>query len=423
MPQDTSPSRAAADQAEVLIIGAGPAGLMAADHLAGLGHAVTVCDRMPSPARKFLMAGRGGLNLTHSEPIERFLTRYGPAAAALEPAIRAFDPDALRAFALDLGQETFIGSSGRVFPRAMKASPFLRAWLSRLEARGVRLISRLVWDGFAGPGTSRFLAADGSPRLMAARVTLLALGGASWPRLGSTGGWAAPLRSEGVELVPFQPANCGFTVDWPADLVAGFAGTPLKRLAARHRGHTVRGEAVLTRQGLEGGLVYALSSALRDTLAAEGEALLELDLRPDLDADELARRLARPRGKQSRSTFLRKAAGLTPVEQALVRALTPRLEAPEDLAAQIKALPVRLTGTAGMDRAISSAGGVAWSAVAADYSLKVRPDVHVAGEMLDWEAPTGGYLLQACFATGLAAARGMAAALARDTGQAEGTPS
>lgn len=402
---------AAAEPVDVLIIGAGPAGLIAADHLSAAGHAVTIVDRMPSPARKFLLAGRGGLNLTHSEPIDAFLTRYGSAAAHLEPAIRAFDPEALQAYAAGLGQETFIGSSGRVFPKAMKASPMLRALLARLGARGVRLVSRAAWTGFAAPGASRFHDPDGGETVIAARVTLLALGGASWPRLGGTGDWVAPLAAEGVEIRPLRPSNCGFVVGW-SDVFAGkFAGTPLKRIAVRHGTMSLRGEAMISRTGIEGGAIYALSSALRDTLERDGTATLCVDLRPDADTTTLAAKLDRPQGKQSRSTFLRKALGLAPVEIALLRECAADAVSPADIAARIKALPITVTATAGIDRAISSAGGIDWFALGEDFSLKALPDVFVAGEMIDWEAPTGGYLLQACFATGLAAARGMDARL------------
>ncbi|WP_244294015.1 NAD(P)/FAD-dependent oxidoreductase [Pannonibacter carbonis] len=417
MPQDAMLSAAAAEPVDALIIGAGPAGLIAADHLSAAGHAVTIVDRMPSPARKFLLAGRGGLNLTHSEPIDAFMTRYGLAAAHLEPAIRAFDPEALQAYAAGLGQETFIGSSGRVFPKAMKASPMLRALLARLGARGVRLVSRAAWAGFAAPGASRFHHPDGGETVIAARVTLLALGGASWPRLGGTGDWLAPLAAEGVETQPLRPSNCGFVVPWSAMFADKFAGTPLKRIAVRHGTMSLRGEAMLSRTGIEGGAIYALSSALRDTLERDGSATLYIDLRPDVDTTTLAAKLDRPQGKQSRSTFLRKALGLAPVEIALLRECAADAVSPADIAARIKALPITATATAGMERAISSAGGVDWSALGADFSLTARPDVFVAGEMIDWEAPTGGYLLQACFATGLAAARGMDARL--KSGEAE----
>lgn len=412
MSEDAVSPPATAEAVDVLIIGAGPAGLVAADHLSAAGHSVVVCDRMPSAARKFLLAGRGGLNLTHSEPIDAFLTRYGPAASRLEPAIRAFDPAALRAYAADLGQETFVGSSGRVFPKAMKASPMLRALLARLGERGVRFVARAAWLGFDGPSISRLQLSDGSEQRFQAGATLLALGGASWPRLGGTGDWVAPLAAEGVAVRPLRPSNCGFVVGWSDVFADKFAGTPLKRIAVRHGAQSLRGEAMISRTGIEGGAIYALSSALRDTLEREGTATLHVDLRPDSDAATLAAKLDRPHGKQSRSTFLRKALGLAPVEIALLRECAAGAVSPADVAARIKSLPVTVTATAGMERAISSAGGVDWSALGADFSLTARPDVFVAGEMIDWEAPTGGYLLQACFATGLAAARGMAARLA-----------
>ncbi|WP_439527688.1 NAD(P)/FAD-dependent oxidoreductase [Pannonibacter sp.] len=411
MPQDALLPAAATESVDVLIIGAGPAGLIAADHLSAAGHAVTLVDRMPSPARKFLLAGRGGLNLTHSEPLDRFLTRYGSAAAHLEPAIRAFDPEALQAYAAGLEQETFIGSSGRVFPKAMKASPMLRALLARLGARGVRLVSRAAWSGFAAPGASRFHHPDGGETVISACVTLLALGGASWPRLGGTGDWMAPLAAEGVGIQPLRPSNCGFVVPWSDMFSDKFAGTPLKRIAVRHGTMSQRGEAMISRTGIEGGAIYALSSALRDTLERDGSATLYVDLRPDTDAATLTAKLDRPQGKQSRSTFLRKALGLAPVEIALLRECAADAVGPTDLAERIKSLPVTVTATAGIERSISSAGGIDWSALNPDFSLKARPDVFAAGEMINWEAPTGGYLLQACFATGLAAAHGMAARL------------
>ncbi|ADZ71960.1 TIGR03862 family flavoprotein [Polymorphum gilvum] len=405
---------------DVLIAGAGPAGLIAADRLSELGLAVEIRDRMPSPARKFLLAGRGGLNLTHSEPLDVFLGRYREAAPTLEPAIRAFDPDALRAWCAGLGQETFVGSSGRVFPVAMKTSPLLRALLGRLASRGIVLHPRQTWAGFADDGRSRFRAADGAETLVAARATLLAFGGASWPRLGATGDWAPALQARGVCVRPFVPSNCGFAVGWSRVFRERFAGTPLKRLAASHDGERIRGEAVVTEAGIEGGAVYALSAPLRRTLQAEGEARLVLDLRPDLAPEALTARLARPRGKQSLSTFLRKAAGLNPVEVALLREAGPVPDDPAALADRIKGVTLRLVGAAPIERAISSAGGVALDEIDAQFMLRKLPGVFVAGEMLDWEAPTGGYLLQACFATGRAAAEGIAGFLAhRKQGWAE----
>lgn len=388
---------------DVAVIGAGPAGLMAAETLASAGRRIVVLDRMPSVARKLLIAGRGGLNLTHSERLDEFLDRYGPARDWLAPAIEAFPPSALIAWAAWLGQETFTGSSGRVFPRAMKASPLLRAWLGRLAGLGVTIQTRHRWVGREADGTLRFETPAG-PAMVTPLATVLALGGASWPRLGSDGTW--PTLLPGVEIAPLRPANCGFAVAWSDHLRARHAGTPLKRIALSFGGRTVRGEAVITEAGLEGGAVYALSSVLREAIAEHGEAMLRIDLRPDLGREALAERLAAPRRGQSLSTFLRKAAGLPPVAIALVQEAIHAGAPAHDLAALVKAAPVTLTATAGIERAISSAGGIVAAELDATFMLKRHPGVFACGEMLDWEAPTGGYLLQACFATGVAAGRG-----------------
>lgn len=385
----------------VVVIGGGPAGLIAAEILSAAGARVTVYERMPTFGRKLLMAGRGGLNLTHSEPLERFKTRYGAAGERLSPYLDAFPPQALVDWAEGLGQPMFTGSSGRVFPKAMKASPLLRAWLRRLADQGVRLQPRAEWLGWDADGALVFRDLP-SERPDA---VILALGGASWPKLGSTGTWAGLLAGKGVNVAPFRPANSGFCVDWSEPFRTRFAGTPLKPLALSFEGRTIRGEAVITGYGIEGGGVYALSAALRDAVEREGRAVLELDLRPDVSEDQLARKLARPRGSQSQSNFLRKAAGLSPVAVNLLREAGGGA-APADTAHAIKHLPVVLTCAPGLERAISSAGGVRWSDVDEHLMLKALPGVFVAGEMLDWEAPTGGYLLQACFATGVAAARG-----------------
>lgn len=359
------------------IIGAGPAGLMAAEVLARGGAGVRIIDRMPSPARKFLMAGRGGLNLTHSEPLDRFLDRYGEARSFLEPAIRAFPPEALIAWCNGLGIETFVGSSGRVFPKTMKASPLLRAWLRRLDSLGVMLDLKTEWMGDKQ-----------------ADAMILAMGGASWPRLGSDARWVETLRRRGIEVNDLIPANCGVTIGWSEFFTERFVGAPLKRIAITSAGRTVRGEAVVTRRGLEGGAVYALGPELRST------GRLVLDLRPDLTTNQLEARLARPKGKASQSNFLRKAAGLSPVAIALLR------EAGAPAAASgIKSLELTVTGTDTRARAISSAGGVGRGEVDGNFELNAWPGVFVVGEMLDWEAPTGGYLLQACFATAVAAAK------------------
>ncbi|TCI00254.1 TIGR03862 family flavoprotein [Roseococcus sp. SYP-B2431] len=381
---------------QIAVLGAGPAGLMAAEILAQAGQRVTVFDRMASPARKLLIAGRGGLNLTHSEPLERFLDRYGAARAALEPAIRAFPPSALVEWCQGLGQETFTGSSGRVFPRAMKASPLLRAWLARLDGLGVALRPRHRWTGWDGDAL-RFETPEGTLRCEA-DATLLALGGASWPRLGSDGGWASWLD----EVAPLRPANMGFRVEWSPRFRERFAGQPLKRIALSFAGATVRGEAMVTAGGIEGGAVYALAAPLREAIMRDGTATLRLDLRPDLDAPALAAKLA-GRGL-SLSNQLRKA-GLAPAAIGLVQEARHGGDAtpPERL---VKSLPLRLTGAQGLERAISSAGGLRFEALDPRFMLRARPGTFAAGEMLDWEAPTGGYLLQACFATGVAAAQG-----------------
>jgi uncharacterized flavoprotein (TIGR03862 family) len=393
-----------------LVVGAGPAGLMAAEVLAEAGHKVIVADAAPSPARKFLLAGRGGLNLTHSEPLGVFLERYGRASERLRPAVEAFAPEALRAWSAALGEPTFVGSSGRVFPRSFKSTPLLRAWLRRLEALGVELRTRHRLIEFTS-NEARLVTPDGD-RVFCAGAIVLALGGASWPRLGSDGGWVDFIRAAGIAVAPLQPANCGFRVQWSAHFRERFAGAPLKAIRWTHGENRSRGEAVVTADGLEGGAIYALSSGLRAAIEREGSASLELDFKPDVAADVLARRLTRMPG-QSLSTFLRKAASLPPVAIALLREAGPLSADPTELAARLKACPLRVTGVAPIARAISSAGGVEWSEIDESFMLRTRPGVFVAGEMIDWEAPTGGYLLQGAFATGAAAGRGAAAWLER----------
>ncbi len=405
---------AAAPKPDVAVVGAGPAGLMAADVLANGGASVTVYDAMPSAGRKLLMAGRGGLNLTHSEPLSQFMMRYGDAAARLSSAIDAFPPDALRMWSDALGQPTFTGSSGRVFPQAFKASPLLRAWLRRLDASGVRLALRHRWTGWDADGHLLFETSQGRVTVNAA-ATVLALGGASWPRLGSDGHWIDLLAQRGVSVAPLRPANCGFTVAWSEKFKERFAGQPLKNVELRFGASIVRGEAMISRNGIEGGAIYALASVLRDEIVRARQATLRLALRPDLDRQRLIERLAKPRGKQSFATYLRKAAGLAPVavgllyESALAAKVDlPRLS-PADLAARINDVEIILTGTTGLDRAISTAGGIAFDELDDAFMLRRMPRVFAAGEMLDWEAPTGGYLLQASFATGAAAGRGVLA--------------
>jgi uncharacterized flavoprotein (TIGR03862 family) len=397
---------------KIAIIGAGPAGLMAAEVLAQAGAGATVYDAMPSVGRKFLLAGRGGLNLTHSEALPAFLARYGAAAPHLAPAIDAFSPDRLRAWSAALGQPTFVGSSGRVFPQAFKASPLLRAWLRRLDAQGVQLQLRHRWTGWDGAGHLSFDTPDG-PVVVDAPATVLALGGASWPRLGSDGGWAETLAAKGIKISPLRPANCGFTVAWSDIFRDRFEGHPLKGVGLSLGGHSVRGEAMITRTGIEGGAVYALSAALREEIANSGKATLRIALRPDLETGDLVARLSAPRGKQSFSNFLRKAAHLSPVSIGLVQeaviasGVSLSSLSAENLAERINAVPVILNGVAPIARAISTAGGISFGELDADFMIRRLPGVFAAGEMLDWEAPTGGYLLQAAFATGAAAGRGV----------------
>lgn len=385
---------------------------MAAEVMARNDISVIVYDGMPSAARKLLMAGRGGLNLTHSEPLSAFIARYGDAAAHLSPAIDAFPPAALRAWSDALGQPTFVGSSGRVFPKAFKASPLLREWLRRLASSGVRFAMGHRWRGW---DDNRRLMFDspGGPTSIGADATVLALGGASWPRLGANGAWVEILGSEGVDISPLVAANCGFTVAWSDIFCGRFAGQPLKNVELSFGSQKVRGEAVITRTGIEGGAVYALAATLRDAIAASGHATLSIALRPDIGPERLAARLSAPRGTQSFSGFLRKAAGLAPVGIGLLNetAITTRTKlsamSPADLAALINAVPISLAGIAPLERAISTAGGIRFEELDEHNMLRRLPGVFAAGEMLDWEAPTGGYLLQACFATGAAAGRGV----------------
>ena len=397
---------------QVAIIGAGPAGLMAAEVLARGGATVTVYDSMPSAGRKFLMAGRGGLNLTHSEALPAFLARYGVAIEHLGPAIDALSPDGLREWSEVLGQPTFVGSSGRVFPKAFKASPLLRAWLRRLDTMGVKFALRHRWTGWNDNGCLLFQTSDGQ-RIVEARATVLALGGASWPRLGSDGAWVETLGSKGVTISPLRSANCGFTVAWSDIFRDRFEGYPLKGIELSFGSRRARGEAVITRTGIEGGAIYALSAGLREAIADKGQATLHVALRPDVDMNDMIARLSAPRGKQSFSNFLRKAAHLPPVALGLLQEAAIASDAPlsslstASLAGLINAVPIELNGVAPIARAISTAGGILFSELDADYMIRRLPGVFASGEMLDWEAPTGGYLLQASFATGAAAGRGV----------------
>jgi uncharacterized flavoprotein (TIGR03862 family) len=396
---------------QVAIIGAGPAGLMAAEVLAQAGAGVTVYEAMASAGRKFLMAGRGGLNLTHSEPLPEFLTRYGTAMPNLAPTIEAFPPEALREWSQALGQPTFVGSSGRVFPKAMKASPLLRAWLRRLDFMGAKFALRHRWTGWDEDGHLLFQTPNGR-RVVEARATVLALGGASWPRLGSEGAWVETLAAKGVSISPLKPANCGFTVAWSDIFRDRFEGKPLKGVALSFGARTVRGEATITRTGIEGGAVYALSAELREAILSSGQATLHIALRPDLETGDLITRLSAPHGKQSLSNRLRKAVQLSPVaigllqEAAIASGVSLSSLSRQMLAERINAVPIQLNGIVPIARAISTAGGIAFDELDADFMIRRLPGVFASGEMLDWEAPTGGYLLQASFATGATAGRG-----------------
>jgi uncharacterized flavoprotein (TIGR03862 family) len=395
----------------VVVIGAGPAGLMAAERLSAAGLEVAIHERMPSPARKFLMAGRGGLNLTHSEPVDRFPPRYGEAAPGVMDWLSRFGPQDLRDWADGLGADTFVGSSGRVFPRAMKASPLLRAWLQRLQDQGVTLHTGSRWVGFED-GAPLFEQA-GERRRIPARAVVVATGGASWPRLGSDGQGRAVLAELGVPGPDFRPANVGVQLDWSAEFVAAHAGQPLKAVALTIGRRRVRGEAMVTRYGLEGGAVYALGPELREALArksdGDGVARLYIDLRPSETAEALAARLARAPSSLSRANRLRRAARLRPVELALLRQAPPLPSGADDraLAGRLKGVPLAITGLQGLERAISSAGGIDSGALTAGLMVPSHPGLFVAGELLDWEAPTGGYLLQAVMASGVVAAAGV----------------
>lgn len=394
----------------VAIIGGGPAGLMAAEALSCAGLAVDLFEAMPSVGRKFLMAGKSGMNLTHAEALEPFLSRYGARRRVLEPMVRAFDNDAVRAWAAGLGVDTFVGSSGRVFPTDFKAAPLLRAWLRRLKAAGVRVHVRHRWAGWDTAGALLFDTPDGR-RAVTPAATVLALGGASWPKLGSDAAWVPWLTDRGVAVAPFRPANCGFDVPWSDHFRSRFAGQPVKPVVLSFDGRVKSGEFVVTEHGIEGGGVYALAAPLRDAIARDGHADLMLDLMPGRDTARLERELSAPRGGRSLPNHLRRTLGLEGVRAGLVREVLPPdvLDSPPRLAAALKALPLRLAAPRPLAEAISSAGGVVFEDVDDGLMLKALPGVFCAGEMLDWEAPTGGYLLTACFATGLAAGRAAAA--------------
>ena len=390
----------------VAIIGGGPAGLMAAETAAAGGARVDVYDAMASMGRKFLLAGKGGLNLTHSETPASFLSRYGARAERLAPLLEAFGPKQLRDWAAGLGIGTFEGSSGRVFPADMKAAPLLRAWLARLRAAGVRFHVRHRWNGWNDAGALRFETPRGE-RTASADATILALGGGSWPQLGSDGAWTSLLEQRGVAVAPLLPSNCGFDIGWTPFFRGRFAGEPVKSVIVSYtdregRARRQPGEFVVTDTGVEGGILYALSAILRDEIVAKGTATLQLDLAPDRSADRLLRELEHPQGRRSMASHMQSRSGLKGVKVGLLREILPAQDFAETkrLVAGIKALPLTLTATRPLAEAISSAGGVPFEALDDNLMLHALPGTFCAGEMLDWEAPTGGYLLTGCFASG-----------------------
>lgn len=402
------------DPPKLVVIGGGPAGLMAAEAASAAGVAVDLYDAMGSVGRKFLLAGKGGLNLTHSEPSAQFVERYGARRNEVAGWLQAFDAEALRAWAAGLGVETFTGSSGRVFPADLKAAPLLRRWLHRLREAGVRFHMHHRWLGWQAHDALHFATPQGQ-RVVAARAVILALGGASWPRLGSDGSWVAPLQQRGIDIAPLQPANCGFELAWSEHLRSRFAGAPLKPVVAHwidSHGvtHARQGEFVLSEYGIEGSLIYAIGAELREQISETGKAMLRLDLVPGYAQSVLAERLAVPRGKHSIGDWLRRRAGLDHAKCALVFELTDKatLADPAALATQLKALPLTLRAPRPVAEAISTAGGVRLEGLDQHLMLREHPGIFCAGEMLDWEAPTGGYLLTASFASGLLAGRAAA---------------
>lgn len=397
----------------VAIIGGGPAGLMAAEVLSQGGVRVDLYDAMPSVGRKFLMAGKGGMNITHSEPLEPFIARYGARQAQIAPLLEAFGPEALRGWIHDLGIETFVGSSGRVFPTDMKAAPLLRAWLHRLREAGVHFHMRHRWLGWSQDQQLRFSSPEGE-RLLTADAVVLALGGGSWARLGSDGAWVSLLEQRDIPVTALRPSNCGFDVGWSDHFSARFAGEALKPVAlsftdATGAEHRRQGEFIITRTGVEGSLIYAMSAALRDSITANGEVIIHLDLLPQKDEQQVIQEVAHPRGARSMSSHLQSRLGLQGVKTGLLRECLPAeiFGAPARLGAAIKRLPLRLVAPRPLDEAISSAGGVAFEALDRHMMISTLPGVFCAGEMLDWEAPTGGYLLTACFASGRVAGQGV----------------
>ncbi|MBI5935117.1 MAG: TIGR03862 family flavoprotein [Chloroflexi bacterium] len=397
----------------IVIIGGGPAGLMAAEVASAHGVRVDVYDSMPSLGRKFLIAGRGGLNLTHSEPFDKFLTRYGPRRDRLEPLLRRFTPDDVRAWASELGIPTFVGTSGRVFPVGMKASPLLRAWLKRLDEAGVTFHPRHRWLGWDADAL-KFDTPDGI-QLVHADATILALGGGSWARLGSDGAWVRVVESAGVKVEALKPSNCGFDAAWSPVFKEKFDGHPLKSVALTFGAFHQQGEFIVTKEGLEGSLIYAASAKIRDEIYAHGKAVIELDLAPDKSEAQLLEKLSRPRGSRTMASHLEKTVGIKGVKAGLLREFVAKEDFADagKLAAAIKHLPIPLIAPRPLDEAISSAGGVTFDALDDNLMIKNLPGVFCAGEMLDWEAPTGGYLITACMASGRAAGEGAADWLSR----------
>ncbi|MGU3398392.1 TIGR03862 family flavoprotein [Brucellaceae bacterium D45D] len=388
----------------VAIFGGGPSGLMAAERLSQLGYGVTVYEQMPTVGRKLLLAGKSGLNITHSEDFSAFTGRFGNALERLIPALTQFGPNDLRAWADELGAQTFVGSSGRVFPKAMKASPLLRAWLRRLEVLGVQILTRHRWVGFDDGNV--IVDTPTGRQSVECDAALFAFGGASWPKLGSDAHWIKPFSEQGIEISALRPANCGFDIEWSDYFKFRFAGEPVRSVTITSDAGTTQGEFVISAYGVEGSLIYAHSSALRDALASSGRADLVLDLAPGRSLQRLETDLARQDGKSSFANLLRKGAGLTGVKAALVSEVT-RLKDPAGLARTIKSLKIPLSRPRPIEEAISSAGGISWREINDNWMLHKRPGVFVSGEMIDWEAPTGGYLLTACFAMGRGAADGI----------------
>ena len=397
-----------AARSKVAVIGGGPAGLMAAEVLAQSGVHVDVYDAMPSVGRKFLMAGKGGMNITHAEPFDVFLTRYGTRSGEIEHLLSAFSPDTLREWIHGLGIDTFVGTSNRVFPTDMKAAPLLRAWLHRLREYGINFHARHRWCGWNEQGGLRFTTAEGECSANADAV-LLALGGGSWPQLGSDAAWVSLLARRGISVAPLRPSNCGFDIVWSPLFRERFTGEPLKSIAATFAGIRKQGECVISEHGIEGGLIYAHSAALRDEIDISGHATLLLDLMPDWSPQRVQNEVSHPRGSRSLSSHLQSRLGLKGVKANLLREVLDagQMHDPELLARNIKSLPLQLVAARPLTEAISTAGGIRFEDMDGKLMLKELPGVFCAGEMLDWEAPTGGYLLTACFASGLAAGKGV----------------